>query len=167
MLHTKFQSSMPSSFREEDFQRFCCFFSFWLPWQPELWLEFNLLNNFGRASPKEHPCQVSSRLAQWFRRRCLKKLWTPDAGHWAITKAHHEHFVLSWAKNRLSGSEYFTAVEIQDCSAWDERVQVMWKDNRYHFIVVPHMLWNLSQGHHILLSYQGLALTEPVFRFLP
>ena len=23
MLHTKYQSSMPSSFREEDFQRFC------------------------------------------------------------------------------------------------------------------------------------------------
>ena len=30
---------------------------------------FNLLNNFGRASPKKHPCQVSSRFAQWFRRR--------------------------------------------------------------------------------------------------
>ena len=37
------------------------------------------MNNFGRALPKEHPCQVSSRLAQWFRRRrCLKKLWTTD-----------------------------------------------------------------------------------------
>ena len=58
MLHTKYQSSMPSSFREEDFQRFCYFFSFWLPWQPELWVEFDLLNNFGRASPKEHTCQV-------------------------------------------------------------------------------------------------------------
>ena len=79
------------------------FFSFWLPWQPELWLEFNLLNNFGRASPKEHPCQVPSRLAQWFRRRrCLKKLWTTHAGHWAITKAHHEHFVLRWAKKLLN-----------------------------------------------------------------
>ena len=28
MLHTKYQSSMPSSFREEDFQRFCYFFPF-------------------------------------------------------------------------------------------------------------------------------------------
>ena len=82
------------------------FFSFWLPWQPQLWLKFNLLNNFGRASPKEHPCHISSRLAQWFwRRRCLKKLWTThdrrwmtEAGHWAITKAHHEHFMLRWAK---------------------------------------------------------------------
>ena len=55
------------------------FFAFWLPWQPDYWLEFNLLNNSGRASPKEHPCQVSSRLAQWFRRRrCLKKLWMTD-----------------------------------------------------------------------------------------
>ena len=61
-------------------------FSFWLLWQPELWVEFNLLNTFGRASPKEYPCQVSSRLAQWFR-RSLKKLLmmhaaqgTPDIG---------------------------------------------------------------------------------------
>ena len=78
------------------------FFPFWLPWQPELWVEFNLLNNFGKASPTEHPCQVSSRLAQWFRRRrCLKKLWTTHKGHWAITKAHHEHFVLRWAKKVL------------------------------------------------------------------
>ena len=38
------------------------------------------LEQFGRASPKEHPCQVSSRLAQWFTRRCLKKLWTMDIG---------------------------------------------------------------------------------------
>ena len=72
---------MPSSFREEEFQSFCYIFSFWLPWQPELWVEFNLLKNFSRALPKEHPCQVSSRLAQWFRRRrCLQKLWTTDNG---------------------------------------------------------------------------------------
>ena len=39
------------------------------------------LEQLGRASPKEHPCQVSSRLALWFRRRrCLKKLWTTDIG---------------------------------------------------------------------------------------
>ena len=50
MLHTKYQSSMPSSFREEDFQRFQFFF-FLLPWQPELWVELNSLNNIGRATP--------------------------------------------------------------------------------------------------------------------
>ena len=77
MLHTKYQSSTPSNFRE-DFQRFRFFF-FLLPWQPELWVELNSLNNFGRASPKEHSCQVSWRLAKWFwRRRCLKKLLTDD-----------------------------------------------------------------------------------------
>ena len=79
MLHTKCQSSMSSRCREEDFQRFCFFF-LWLPWQPELWMELNSLYTFCRALPKEHPCQVSSRLAQWCRRRrCLKKLLT-DAG---------------------------------------------------------------------------------------
>ena len=57
MLHTIYHSSTSSSFRAADFQRFCIFFPFWLPWQPELWVEFNRLNNFGTASPKEHPCQ--------------------------------------------------------------------------------------------------------------
>ena len=102
------------------------FFSFWLPWQPELWLEFNLLNNFGRVSPKEHPCQVSSWLAQWFRRRrCLKKLWTThdgrrttDAGHWAITKAHHEHFVLRWAKKDWLNGVFAASNSISVITRW-------------------------------------------------
>ena len=63
------------------FSNILLFLSFWLSWQPELLVKFNLLNNFGRALPKKHPCQVSSRLAQWFRkRRCLKKLWTTHDG---------------------------------------------------------------------------------------
>ena len=75
-------SYVSNSWQRRRFSKILLFFSFWLPWQPELWLEFNLLNNFARASPKEHPCQVSSRLAQWFRRRrCLKKLWTTHDGH--------------------------------------------------------------------------------------
>ena len=79
ILHTKYQSSMPSSFREDNFQILCYFFSFWLTWLQELWVEFNLLNNFSRASPKGHSCQVSTRLAQWFSRRCLTKiLWTTE-----------------------------------------------------------------------------------------
>ena len=79
---TLFEKAHPRNNPVKLFQNL--FYSFWLPWQPDswqpdLWLEFNLLNNFGRASPKEHPCQVSSRLAQWFRRRkCLKKSWTMD-----------------------------------------------------------------------------------------
>ena len=59
MLHIKYGSSMPSSLREEDFQRFHFFFFFLLPWQPELRVELNSLNNFGRTSPKEHSCQLS------------------------------------------------------------------------------------------------------------
>ena len=54
------------SFREEDLQIFY-FFPFGCHGNqslPELRVEFNLLNNFGRASPKEHPCKVSSRLAK-------------------------------------------------------------------------------------------------------
>ena len=83
------------------------FFCFWLPWQPELSMELNSLNNFCSASPKEHPCQLSSRLAQWFR-RCLKKLLM-DAGHRKLGD-HHSSLsvlcahvkVLRWAKNITS-----------------------------------------------------------------
>ena len=74
-------------------------------------MELNSLNSFCRASPKEHPCQVSSRLAQWFRRRrCLKKLW-PDARHRAITIAHSEHFLLRQANNN--------AIQLV---AWEEKI---------------------------------------------
>ena len=53
-------------------------------------------------------------LAYWFRRSChLKEIvdsarrMTDDAqcmtddGHWPITIAHQEHFVLRWAKNKI------------------------------------------------------------------
>ena len=115
------------------------FFSFWLPWQPELWLEFNLLNNFGRASPKQHPCKVSSRLAQWFRRRrCLKKLWTTHDGHWAITKAYHEHFVLRWANKRAM-------------MALDHPSQSISPQNEFDLI-----FWSIEQKlrAHLLLNWQ-------------
>ena len=70
---------MSSSFREEDFQRFCISFPFGCHGNQSQGCKLNSLNNFCRASPKEHPCQVSSRLAQWFRRRrCLKKLLMDD-----------------------------------------------------------------------------------------
>ena len=52
-----------------------------LPWQPEFLMESNSVNNFWRGSPKEHSCQVWSKLAQRFgRRRCLKKLLTMHDG---------------------------------------------------------------------------------------
>jgi hypothetical protein len=39
-------------FLEEDILSFF----FWLPWQPEFCMECNSLNNFVKASHKEHPC---------------------------------------------------------------------------------------------------------------
>ena len=79
-------------FSEKGIFKDAVLFSFCLPWQPELWVEFKSLNDSCRASPKEHPCQGSSRLAQWFQ-RCLKKLLadegrqTVDDGH--RTKGNH------------------------------------------------------------------------------
>ena len=78
MLHTKYQSCMLSSFRGEDFQRFCYYFPFGCHGNHSY--DWNSIS-WTISSPKEHPCQVSSRLAQWFRRRrYLKKLWTTHDG---------------------------------------------------------------------------------------
>jgi hypothetical protein len=80
MFHAKYQSS--SSFVSYK-KIFLVFVKkiFQLPWQPEYFMEFNSLNNFGRVSCKEHPCKVSTNLAMWFSRRsCLKKLLTD--GQW-------------------------------------------------------------------------------------
>ena len=58
-----------------------------LPWQPEFLMESNSVNNFWRGPPKEHSCQVWSKLAQRFgRRRCLKKLLMMHDGRWT---PHH------------------------------------------------------------------------------
>ena len=58
MLQTKYLSSRPYGLFLEDFLSF----SFRLPWQPEFCMELISLNNFERAPPKEHPCEVSSNL---------------------------------------------------------------------------------------------------------
>ena len=43
-----------------------------LPWQWQFLMESNSVNNFWRGPPKEHSCQVWSKLAKRFgRRRCL------------------------------------------------------------------------------------------------
>ena len=70
-----------------------------LPWQPEFLMESNSVKNFWRGPPKEHSCQVCSKLAQRFgRRRCLKKLLMTHKGHLTTLKAPLEHVVLRWAK---------------------------------------------------------------------
>ena len=106
MLHTKYQSSRPSSFWEEDFQRFCNFLHFGCHgnqtngWNSISW------TTLVELYPRNIPAKFHQDWPSGFRRRrCLKKLWTTDDarrttddGHWAITKAHHEHFVLRWAK---------------------------------------------------------------------
>ena len=63
-----------------------------LPWQPELLMESNSVNKFWRGPPKEHSCQVWSKLAQRFvGRRCLKKLLRTHDGHLTTLKAPLEH----------------------------------------------------------------------------
>ena len=33
-------------------------FLIWLPWQPELFMEYNYLKEFERGPPKEHSCEI-------------------------------------------------------------------------------------------------------------
>jgi len=75
---------------------------FLTPW-PTYATNQNHLNNFGRGPPRDHSCEVWSKSNEWFqRRRCLsKKVFgrrTTDDGQSPVTIAHHEHFVLRWAK---------------------------------------------------------------------
>ena len=83
MLHTKYQSSMPSILREEEFwrraslfqcsnlwtRRFLKVFFFRLPWQPEIFTEFKSLKYSESASPKDHFCEVSLKSGGRFQKR--------------------------------------------------------------------------------------------------
>ena len=61
------------------FLKFALIFSLFAPLWPLCAMDRNHLNNFERGSPKEHSCEVSSNLSQWFRMRCrLKETFTDD-----------------------------------------------------------------------------------------
>jgi len=97
MLYTKYESSVPCSFRQEDFWMFHFKTYLLTPWPTgTVW------GIFDRGPPRDHSCEVWSKSNKRFQRRCgLKKLLTDgrmdgrtmDDGQWAITKAHIEHFV--------------------------------------------------------------------------
>ena len=102
-----YESSGPFSFRQEDFWKLHFENLFLTPW-PIYATNWNSLNNFGGTS-RDHSCAVwSNSNKRFLKRSCLKKLLTDgcthkrtmDNGQWAITKAHLEHFVLRWAKNK-------------------------------------------------------------------
>ena len=96
-----------------------------LPWQPEFFMESNYVNNFWRGPPKEHSCQVWSKLAQRFgRRRCLKKLLTMHDGHLTTLKAPLEHVVLRWAKKSLLPA--FSPFPIMFSNGYFLRVVKIW-----------------------------------------
>ena len=93
-------SKSDQQFRRRTFFKNYLKISISLPWQPEFLMESNSIKNFWRGPPKEHSCQVWSKLAQRFgRRRCSKKLLTTHDRHLTTLKAPLEHVVLRWAKN--------------------------------------------------------------------
>jgi len=81
MLYTKYESSGPCSFRQEDFWKLHFDNQFFDPW-PTYATNWNGLNNFDRGPPRDHSCEVWSKSNAWFQRRCcLKKLLTHGRTH--------------------------------------------------------------------------------------
>ena len=89
----------------------CILKTYFLTLWPTYATKQNHLNKFGRGPPRDHSCEVWSKFNEWFqRRRCLcKKVYarlttddarrtTTDNEQRPVTIAHHEHFVLRWAK---------------------------------------------------------------------
>ena len=110
MVPSKFGVNWPFGSGEEAKNRF----SRWRPWWPSWISDRNDFSYFWSTSHPDASYQVSSQLAQGYRRsRLLKQLLTPHDGrrtthdgHWLTTIAHHEHFVLRWAnKNTSSKAE--------------------------------------------------------------
>ena len=68
-------------------QEYFLSFFFWLPWQPEIFMEFKSLKYSERASLKDHFCEVSLKSDWWFQRRglffinCLPMDGQTDDGH--------------------------------------------------------------------------------------
>jgi len=71
--YTKYESSGPCSFRQEDFRKLHLETFFVTPW-PTYATNWNNLNNFSRGPPRDHSCEVWSKSNEQFqRRRCLSK----------------------------------------------------------------------------------------------
>ena len=100
-----------AQYRRSTLLKFWHFGPFFVPRQPEFWSKFNSFSYFGKGSPGQHSCEVWMELALWFRRSShLKEIvdatqQTTNNTHSLITIAHHEHFMLRWAKKlmRLQG----------------------------------------------------------------
>ena len=78
MLYTKYESSGPCSFGQEDFWKLHFENLFLTPW-PTYATNWNGLNNFDRGPPRDHSCEVSSKSNKRFQRRCCLKNLLTDA----------------------------------------------------------------------------------------
>ena len=93
MLHTKYQGSRPSSFREEELWRWSTLFlcsNLWAPGQGQFWPKEHHMNKLGRGAQGDAIYQIWKHLAlQFFQRRrilkfsffvCMFQLVTPLDG---------------------------------------------------------------------------------------
>ena len=77
-------SKSDQQFQRRRFLKNCLKNSISLPWQVEFLMESNSVNTFQKGPPKEHSCQVWSKLAQRFGRRHSKKSLATRDGHQVI-----------------------------------------------------------------------------------
>ena len=100
-------------------------------WPPPWSMDCDHFSNFSFPLPKEAPYEIWAKLAQGLQRRSRLKMltdggadaWTDarrttDDGHSLTTIAHHEHFVLRWAKNTSRSLHSFSVSLNRSCRSW-------------------------------------------------
>jgi len=117
MLYTKYESSRPCSFRQDDFWKLHFENLLFDPW-PTYATNQNHLNDFGRGPPRDHSCEVWSKSNERFqRRRCLsKKVYTRRTTHdrqrpvtiaHLLNKLHFSSYKVSSSPTLYCQSQYW------------------------------------------------------------
>ena len=104
MLYTKYKSSGPCSFGQEEFWNTISKTNF----DPVTYLcnQLEWFNNFGRGPPKDHSCEGWSKSKEWFREKKFfewKKLTnarSTDDEQRPVAIAQSDHFVHMLANNQ-------------------------------------------------------------------
>ena len=150
MVPSKFGVNWPFGSGEEAKNRF----SRWQPWRPSWISDRNGFSYFWSTSHPDASYQVSSQMAQGCRRsRLLKQLLTLHDGHWLTTIAHHEHFILRWAKKRLFWS-YNVPYDVPTKTLISLYISVVWSDS------VPWALCD-SEGWKVLRGGYWRLIRSP------
>jgi len=140
MLYTKYESSGPCSFGQEDFWKLH-FENLFLTLWPTYATNWNGLNNFDRGPPRDLSCEVWSKSNKWFQRRCclkkllrLKSLRTTHDGR--RTKTELSTLCSGELKNKSQNKKLFIIV----CEIWSLHMNTYEKSHPFS----KTMMWQLN-----------------------